>query len=727
MDLNTKIEEINKIGAATAKKLAKLEIKTVQDLLQHYPFRYEDYSQTVAIKDLKPGMVSNIQGELDFIQNKRSFRQRKMITEALINDGSGQLKIVWFNQPFIGRSLKIGDSVSLAGIAQSGMLGLEMIAPEYEKIGQGKLTHTTGFVPIYHLTGNLTNRQVRFLIKSIIGATAQFAEILPDKIKQKYQLLGLGEALNNIHFPVSLEMLARARRRLQFDELFLVQLKTQIEKSKVKSQKSKVIKFFKEETNNFVKNLPFELTNAQKKAAWEILQDLEKNQPMARLLEGDVGSGKTVTAAIAMLNVSLNKKQSALLVPTEILATQHFETLVKLFKGVDINIGLFTRSQQKVFSVIARSPEPLGTTKQSRDYGDKQRDCFAPTKSGLAMTKKEMIAEIKDSKIDIVIGTHAMIQDDVEFRDLALAIIDEQHRFGVEQRQTLRHKSGDKNIMPHLLSMTATPIPRSLAQVIYGDLDLSIINELPKGRKKIATFLVPEFKRPGAYDFIRKEITSGRQAFVICPLISPSDKLGVKSVEEEYKKLNEHVFPELKISYLHGKLKPQEKEKIMQEFLRNEIKILVSTSVVEVGVDVPNASVMMIEGAERFGLAQLHQFRGRVGRSVHQSYCLLFTRSASEVSGHAESLNEQTRARLEIFTKSNDGFKLAEADLKQRGPGEVYGTAQAGFPEFKIATLNDYKLIKETKEAAEQVVNDGIEKCPKLLEKIGKSEEYLAG
>ncbi|PIT94152.1 DNA helicase RecG [Candidatus Falkowbacteria bacterium CG10_big_fil_rev_8_21_14_0_10_43_11] len=690
--LSTPVEQINKIGAATAKKLQRLEIKTAQDLLQYYPFRYEDYSQTVAIKDLKPGITANIQGELEFIQNKRSFQKRMMITEALINDGTGQLKVAWFNQPFIGKNLKAGDKVSLAGIVQGGFLGLEMVAPEYEKIGLGKLAHTTGLVPIYHVTANLTNKQARFLIKSIIGAASQFEDILPEATRRKYQLLDLAKALVNIHFPQSQEILIRARRRLQFEELFLLQLKTQIQKLEIKNQKSAIIKFFKEETNKFVQSLPFKLTAAQKKAAWEIIKDIGQDKPMARLLEGDVGSGKTVTAAIAMLNVALNKKQSALLVPTEILAGQHFETLAKLFKGVDISMGLFTRTNRKVVSL--------------KSY-DLQLD----------VSKEKLLKAVKDGKTEIVVGTHALIQEAVEFRDLALAVIDEQHRFGVEQRQALRQKSGNKLIIPHLLSMTATPIPRSLAQVIYGDLDLSIINELPKGRKKIATFLVPEPKRPGAYDFIKKEIANGRQAFVVCPLISPSDKLGVKSVEEEYKKLNEHVFPELKIAYLHGRLKPPEKEKIMREFLANDVKILVSTSVVEVGVDAPNASVMIIEGAERFGLAQLHQFRGRVGRSAHQSYCLLFT----------ESLNEQTRNRLTIFTKSNDGFKLAEADLRQRGPGEVYGTAQKGFPEFKIATLNDYTLIKETKEAAENIASEGIEKYPKLLERIEKTGEYVVG
>jgi len=708
LNLDTIIENINKIGKAAAKKLHKLGVENVRDLLQYYPFRYEDFSQTIAIKDLKPGMAANVRGTIEFIQNKRSFRQKMIITEALVNDvnssmgkAGGQLKIVWFKQPFIGRNLKAGDMISLAGTAQSGFFGLEMVSPEYEKIGQGKLVHTTGLVPVYHVTANLTNKQLRFLIKSVIGAAPQLDDILPAEMKQRYRLLNLAPALENIHFPTNQEMLRRARRRLQFEELFFVQLRTQIQKSEIRNQKSKVVRFFAKETKEFVKQLPFELTGAQKKAGWEIIKDLGKDKPMSRLLEGDVGSGKTVTAAIAMLNVALNKKQSAFLVPTEILAAQHYDTLVKLFKGVEVNIGLFTRSQRRITQNAKRKTQD--------------------------MNKKEILNLISQGLINIVVGTHALIQEEVQFHNLALAIIDEQHRFGVEQRQALRKKSGNIKTTPHLLSMTATPIPRSLAQVIYGDLDLSIINELPRGRKKIATFLVPEQKRAGAYDFIKKEIANGRQAFVICPLISPSDKLGVRSVEEEYKKLNEQVFPELKISYLHGRLKPAEKEKTMEEFLDNKIKILVSTSVVEVGVDVPNASVMMIEGAERFGLAQLHQFRGRVGRSIHQSYCLLFAHSTNEVSGRAESLNEQTRSRLTTFTKSNDGFKLAEADLRQRGPGEVYGTAQAGFPEFKIATFNDYQLIKETKEAAEQVVKEGMEKYPKLSERVKKTGEYVAG
>ena len=693
LTLDTNIAKINKVGVATAKKLQRLNIKIVRDLLTYYPFRYADYSQKVPIANLNPGMTVNVQGTIDFIQNKRSFRQRMIVTEALINDGGGQLKVVWFNQPFIGKNLKIGDQVSLGGTIQGGFLGLEMVAPEYEKIGSSKLAHTTGLAPIYHVTANLTNKQLRFLIKSVIASAAQLTDTLPEAIKSKCQLLDLADAISNIHFPRSGEMLGQARRRLQFEELLLAQLQAQVARLKVKSQKSKAIKFFKEETARFVQRLPFKLTAAQKKAAWEIIKDIGKHQPMSRLLEGDVGCGKTVTAAIAMFNAALNKRQSVMLVPTEILANQHYDTLCKFFTNSEIKIGLYTRSRKKI--------------NQEPDTRDEER----------GKTNKNHNSLFIIHHSDIVVGTHALLQEGIKFRDLALAIIDEQHRFGVEQRQALRQKSGQPEFTPHLLSMTATPIPRSLAQVIYGDLDLSIIDELPAGRKPIATWLVPEFKRPSAYDFIKREILAGRQAFVICPLINPADNLGVKSVIEEHKKLNEHIFPELKIAYLHGRLKPKAKDEIMREFLANEIKILVATSVVEVGVDVPNASVMMIEGAERFGLAQLHQFRGRVGRSARQSYCLLFT----------ASLNEQTRARLTAFTKSNDGFKLAEADLKMRGPGEVYGTEQKGFPEFKIATLNDYKLIKEAKEAAENVVKEGAEKYPRLLEKVRREGEYAVG
>jgi len=691
LTLNTTIEKINRIGKVTAKKLNKLGIRKVQDLLEYYPFRYEDYSKIVKIVDLQSGMKVNVRGVIDIIQNRRNPRRRTAVTEAIIKDETEQLKVIWFNQPYIGRTLKEGDLISLAGEVKEDFAGVQMVSPQYEKIFGDQVTHTTGLVPIYNLTAGLTNKQLRFLIKSIISLTDKIDEVLPAKIQKKYQLINLQQAVHNIHFPKSPEILEQAKRRLKFDELFLVQIRSQFLKSKIKNQKSCKIKFYKKETKKFVDSLPFKLTDAQKKASWEIIQDMESNKSMSRLLEGDVGSGKTVTVVLAMLNVALNKKQSALLVPTEILASQHYETLIKLFKDVDIKIGLFTRSSRR-----ANSEELI------------------------VNSKKDMISAIKEGKIDIITGTHAMIQEDVKFKNLALAIIDEQHRFGVDQRKALRKKSGNSKTVPHLLAMTATPIPRSLAQVVYGDLDLSIINQMPLGRKKIKTYVVPENKRLGGYDFIKKQIKEGRQAFVVCPLISPSDKLGVKSVEEEYQKLNEIIFnPEvsgLKIAYLHGRMKAKEKDEIMQKFLNNEIKILVTTSVVEVGVDVPNATIMMIEGAERFGLAQLHQFRGRVGRSEFQSHCLLFPTDEM-----------QARERLATFSKNNDGFKLAEEDLKMRGPGEVYGTAQKGFPEFKIADLNDYVLIKETKESAEKIIQEGIDKYPELITEITKDNEWIVG
>jgi len=694
LTLSSPTEKINKIGQVTAKKLDKLGILKVRDLLEYYPFRYDDYSEVVKISDLQPGAKVNVRGVIEIIQNRRSSHRRMTVTEAIIKDESEQLKVVWFNQPYIGRTLRVGDFVSLAGEVKADFAGVQMTSPEYEKIFGDRVTHTAGLVPIYNLTAGLTNKQLRFLIKSVINLSLEFVDILPELIKQKYNLIDYNKAIYNIHFPDSPEILDKAKRRLKFDELFLVQIQSKVLKSKVKSQQAEKIKFYREETKKFVDSLPFKLTNAQKKASWEIIKDLEQNRPMSRLLEGDVGSGKTVTVALAMLNTALNKKQSALLVPTEILASQHFETLCKLFKDVDVKIGLFTRANKKM----------------NQELGVKNNDF----KTKKEKEKHDSLFIIHNS--DIIIGTHAIIQDDVKFKNLALAIIDEQHRFGVEQRKALRTKSGNYKTVPHLLAMTATPIPRSLAQAVYGDLDLSIINEMPKGRKKIQTFVVPEGKRRDGYEFIKKQINEGRQAFVICPLISPSDKLGVKSVEEEYRKLNEQVFPELEIAFLHGRMKAKEKDEIMQKFLKNEIKVLVSTSVIEVGVDMPNATIMMIEGAERFGLAQLHQFRGRVGRSEHQSYCLLFPTDEM-----------QARERLNTFSKNHDGFKLAEEDLKMRGPGEVYGTAQKGFPEFKIADFSDYTLIKETKEVAEEIAQQGINNYPQLMAEISKDNEWIVG
>jgi len=600
------------------------------------------------------------------------------LTEALISDESDTIKIIWFNQPFLTRTLKVGDRISLAGRVSENHGQLAMISPLYEKVYSEDLIHTKGLVPNYHLTADLSQKQIRSLIKQVILFAKNVPDWLPSEIKKRLALLDLSAAIQKIHFPKNTNDVILAQKRLGFTELFLRQLKAQLIKRQLRSRRAPLIKFQKQATQDFVGSLPFTLTDAQKKAAWEILQDLEKTAPMSRLLEGDVGSGKTLVAVMAILNVALNKKQSALMVPTEILAEQHFKSLQKLLKNYNFQIELLTHSHK---------PKNI-------------------------------------ERADIIIGTQALIQETVKFNNLALVIVDEQHRFGVKQRQKLldfnadNKKSGQET--PHFLSMTATPIPRSLALAIYGDLDISLIDKMPANRKKIITKLITEEKRPAAYNFIRTQINNGHQAFVVCPLIDESDKLGVKSVKKEHERLDKEIFPELKVGLLHGKLKAKEKEAIMADFVAGKIQILVSTSVIEVGVDVPNATLMIIEGAERFGLATLHQFRGRVGRSNYQSYCFLFP-SSEELS------NEKTITRLEAMTKYSDGFSLAKIDLKLRGAGEIYGFYQSGFPELQIASLFDFDNIKKAQaEASALVTSDpDLKKYPLLKSKLGEWEDKI--
>lgn len=675
LNLNSKISELNGVGETRVKILGKLGLKSIHDLLFYFPFRYEDFTKNLTIANLETNSNANVIGTIELIQNKRSYRRKIYLTEALISDESDTIKVIWFNQAYLSKSLKVGDRISLAGRISEKNGQLMMISPQYERIISDKLIHTTGLIPNYHLTSNLSQKQIRSLVKQIIHLNAKISDWLPDNIKKELELLDLSEALQMIHFPKNKQEVTAARRRLSFAELFLRQLKSQILRRELKLCRATLIKFQKKTTKGFVDSLNFQLTTAQRTAAWEILQDLQKSVPMSRLLEGDVGSGKTIVAAMAILNTALNKKQTALMVPSEILAEQHFQSLTKLFKDYNIKILLLTRGHK-------------------------------------IKTKDDLL------KADLIIGTHALIQDKVKYRHLALVIVDEQHRFGVKQRQKLL--SFKNQLTPHFLSMTATPIPRSLALTIYGDLDISIIDELPANRKKIITKLVTQSNRPAAYEFIRTQIKNGRQAFVVCPLIDASDSMGVKSVQEEYKKLEKEVFPELKVGLLHGRLKTKDKELIMNSFLKNEIQILVSTSVIEVGIDVPNASLMLIEGAERFGLASLHQFRGRVGRSHHQSYCLLFP-SNEEIS------NPKTLERLEAMTKYNDGFSLAKIDLKLRGAGELYGFGQSGFPELQIAALFDYELIKKAQTAAETLIaaDPEFKKHPLLKEKLGDWENSV--
>ncbi len=668
MKLDLPIIELNRVGKALEKRLLRLGIHTVEDLLFHFPFRYEDFSEVYSIEHLKDGMETTVRAKIELIAAKRSPRKRTMITEAVVSDGSAQMRIVWFGQPFIAKSLKVGDEVFFSGKVKDDMFGLQMMGPSYEKIdnysedsGYRDTIHTARVVPIYPSTVGITQKQIRMLMKQVVPLAKKLDDWIPDDLRDRVDIMKLDEAIEQIHFPEDSDSIKHSERRLKFDELFLLQLRAEMVRQQVKRETSPKISFAEKEIQEFVELLPFQLTKAQKISSWEILQDMEKSEPMNRLLEGDVGSGKTVVAAMAALDAVQAGYQVAIMAPTEILAKQHFASFGALLP--ETKIVLLTGSET----------------------GDWRLEIGATTKK---KRREEAIQYIKNGNAELVIGTHALLTGDVEFKNVGLVIVDEQHRFGVGQRKTIRAKSGDDTTMPHFLSMTATPIPRSFALTLYGDLDLSIINEMPKGRKSVMTRLVDPHSREKAYSFIGEQVKQGRQVFVICPLIQEKETTDnrlqttaseKKSVLAEYEKLSKHIFPDLKILYLHGKMKSSEKDETMKKFNKGEIDILVSTSVVEVGVDIPNASVMMIEGAENFGLAQLHQFRGRVGRSVHQSYCFIFSDS--------DSWN--VKKRLSFFEKNIDGFKVAEYDLDMRGPGEVYGRMQSGMGELRFATMQD--------------------------------------
>ncbi len=684
MDLQTSIKLLNNVGEATAKKLERLGIVTAEDLLWHLPYRYDDFSQQLKIKDVKLGDKVNLIGEVEMINNKRTSRARMNITEALISDETDVMRVVWFNQPFISKTLHAGDKVSLAGKVSEDFAGLVMQSPIYDKLNSAHGLNTQGLVPVYDLTADLTAKQLRFMVGQVVKLSSEVVDVLPEMIKKKYQLMDLAQALKTIHFPEDLKSAEDAKKRLSFDELFFLQLRSQLARQIAGQKLSQAVSFVEDETKAMVASLPFELTLDQRRSAWEIIQALNSTKPMVRLLEGDVGTGKTVVALLAMLNVAKSNLQSALMAPTEILASQHYETLVGLSKQTNLRIALLSRSQWRLNNFEGK------------------------------LSKAKLIKIIADGEVDIIIGTHALIQEKVTFANLGLVVIDEQHRFGVEQRQMLTAKSiGDS--MPHLLSMTATPIPRSLALALYDDLDISIIKTKPKNRPAIITKIVEEINRDKAYEYIRAQIKAGRQAFIICPLIDPSDFLGVRSVTEEHDRLSKTVFKDLSVGLLHGKLKPKDKDALMQQFSNNEINILVATSVIEVGIDVPNAVIMMIENADRFGLAQLHQYRGRVGRGLTQSYCFLLT----------DSGDSKAKERLQCLLTYDNGFDLAKADLKFRGPGEVYGKIQSGFPELKVASLFDFELMKQAKEAATEIIGEdkNLRKYPRLREKLGEGED----
>ncbi|MGD1003144.1 MAG: ATP-dependent DNA helicase RecG [Minisyncoccia bacterium] len=690
---DTPLFEVVGARVPALRRLEKMGVKTVHDLLWHFPTRYEDFTKIYPIAELEPGQQATITGVVEEIQSKHSWRRAMSIVEATIADESGAIRAVWFNQPYVANVLKVGRMANFAGKASTSEEGeIYLNNPVYEVIhvrdaATQEMNHTARLVPVYPETRGLTSRGIRFVTQALFRKKPMMKEWIPTEILAEFHFPELNEAIHSIHFPRQIEDATAARARFSFEELFLLQILNMQQKMKLATERAPVITADIERVKAMLARLPFELTHSQKQSLWEIIKDIEKPRPMNRLLQGDVGSGKTVVAAVAALIAAENKLQTAFMAPTEILARQHFETMKKLF----INLAL--GEQQPVIGLITGSSAHIF-------YGNELE---------AKISKPEFSKKVAAGEVSIIFGTHALIQKTISFAALGLVIIDEQHRFGVRQRAELNAHKGDA-LIPHFFSMSATPIPRTLMLSVFGDLDLSLITELPVGRKEIKTEIVAPLKRTATYNFIREQIKEGRQAFVICPRIDPEDeeaakaapggkaafakKLELKSVKEEFEKLSQKIFPDLRIAKLHGQMKPKEKEEVMRRFKDREFDILVATSVVEVGVDVPNASIMMIEGADRFGLAQLYQFRGRVGRGEYQSYCFLM----------ADSQAAAANARLKAILEAKNGFELAEKDLALRGPGQFFGNVQTGLPDIAMEALRDPELVKHSREAAIKAV-----------------------
>ena len=654
MNLATSLDQIKGVGPKTADQLRAAGLATVGDLLTFLPRKHEDFTNVTSIADLKPGTVT-IRARCEKIST-RPVRRGLRLTTAVLADDTGKLNAIWFNQPYRVQQLSgTDDEFYFSGVFEYNYGKYQLTAPSAE-IAKEMPVQAERLLPVYHAIHGLKSLTVRKVLEKLRPLMSVLPETLPKSIVEREHFMSRAEAISTMHFPKELSEVVAARERLAFEELFQLLLASQLNKVENQKLKGFAIPFEPETIKQFVQQLPFNLTDAQRRAAWDILQDFESSTPMNRLLQGDVGSGKTVVAGMAARQVASHGYQTALLAPTEILAIQHAKTLDDLLAPFGVKVGLLTGHVKGV-------------------------------------ARKELYAHIESGEVDVVVGTHAIIQDKAVFHNLGFVVIDEQHRFGVDQRQKLLNKSG---VLPHLLAMTATPIPRSLALTVYGELDVSVLNQRPKGRLPIKTQIVSPVSRPKAYDAIDKQIAAGHQAYVICSLIADSSENDRKSVEAEYKRLKNSIFGHRSIGLLHGKMKPAEKEQVMQEFKDKKYDILVSTTVVEVGVDVPNATVIMIEDAEQFGLAQLHQLRGRVGRSELQSYCYLMMGTTNKPS-----------ERLRELEKSNDGFYLAEVDMTLRGPGEIYGKRQSGALNLQIATLADTELISRAQKAAKWFIESG--------------------
>lgn len=668
MTFNSPLTEVKGVGDELAKKFAVLGIGTVGELINHYPRRYDDFSQVQPINRIRPGMVT-IKAKIKTA--KGSYARRGLhVTEAVASDETGSVRLVWFNQPYRAAGIKSNEEYFISGEFGLRKTRLSIMNPSAELVSSFPV-NTARIVPIYRETKGLKSGQIRKIIRELIPVIREFSETLPAWLMDSRDLVSRASAIEAIHFPPDNQELEQARRRLGFEEVFSLSLASLLNKYELMTESALAIPFDEKLAKDFVSHLPFRLTDAQRKVIWQIYQDLQKTQPMNRLVEGDVGSGKTVVAAMAAAMVMKEGFQVAMMAPTELLARQHAETVYDLF-------------------------EPLGMSNE-----------ISLLVGGLKPQQKKQAQEkIGRGDIRFIIGTHALIQQKVDMHRLGLIIIDEQHRFGVEQRKTLQAKAGH---MPHVLSMTATPIPRSLALTLYGELDISIIDAKPAGRKPIFTKVVSPNSRAQLNEKIEGQLASGRQMFVVTPLIADSDMMPARSAEQVYDDLRKGAFKHRRVGLMHGKMKPADKDKVMQQFVRHELDILVSTTVIEVGVNVPNATVMLIENAERFGLAQIHQLRGRVGRSEYQGYCFLMMGDSSEPS-----------RRLRALESSSDGFALAELDLEIRGPGAIYGTMQHGQLDLRIAKLTDTKLIAEARSCAQKFIdkNEDLVKYKELADKV---------
>ena len=675
MKVTDKITAIKGVGEKAAQKFGKLGIDTINDLLEHYPRDYEVFQMPIPIGQAREGEIVAIEASLNGIIESKKVRNLQILT-CVVRDPSGQIKLTWFNQPFLKNTLKPANRYIFRGkVVRKGMQ-LSIDQPKIYSLEEyRKLLNL--LQPVYSLTEGLSNHAISKAVDIAITSINSIEEFIPKRILKENQLIARKNAIREVHFPKSRETMLEARKRLVFDEFFLFTLiLTRIKENKHVLKNTFVIEPRKE-VQDMIDALPYDLTNAQKKVLKEINQDLFSEISMNRLVQGDVGSGKTILAVLSLMTVALNGYQGCFMVPTEVLAKQHWISLTETLEPYGIRIEMLTGSMT-------------------------------------AAQKRQAYERIKNHEVDIIVGTHALIQEKVVYDKLALVITDEQHRFGVKQRESLLNKGEN----PHVLVMSATPIPRTLAIILYGDLDISIVDELPANRLPIKNCVVNTSYRETAYRFIRNQVEEGRQAYVICPMVEESENMEAENVIEYTEKLKEALPYVPFIEYLHGKMKPKEKDAIMERFVAGEVKVLVSTTVVEVGVNVPNATVMMIENAERFGLAQLHQLRGRVGRGKHQSYCIL-------VSGND---SKDTMKRLEILNKSNDGFFIASEDLKLRGPGDLFGIRQSGELEFKLGDIyNDAAMLKAANDSAKSLTtSEYLELCdsyPALKEKL---ESYAA-